>query len=66
MRKLKNIIESPEYKKVEGDVENFVKEKLEHYIPIDVGKKTIHDPVWGLLTIQIGKCRLLTLLYFKD
>ena len=39
MRKLKNIIESPEYKKVEGDVENFVKEKLEHYIPIDVGKK---------------------------
>lgn len=47
MRKLKNIIESAEYKKVEGDVENFVKEKLEHYIPIDVGKKTIHDPVWG-------------------
>lgn len=47
MGKIKNIIESPEYKKVENDIEKFVKQKLKNYVPVNTGKKTIHDPVWG-------------------
>ena len=47
MGKVKDVINSPEYKKIENDVENFVKQKLQGYVPIDTGKKTIHDPVWG-------------------
>lgn len=47
MGKVRDIIESPEYKKVENDIENFVKQKLQNYVPVDTGKKTIHDPVWG-------------------
>ena len=47
MGKIREIIESDEYKKLEKDVEEFVKAKLKNYIPADTGKKTIHDPVWG-------------------
>lgn len=47
MGKVKDIIESPEYKKIENDIETFVKQKLQNYVPMDTGKKTIHDPVWG-------------------
>lgn len=47
MEKMKNITQSSEYKKIENDIENFVKSKLQNYIPADTGKKTIHDPVWG-------------------
>ncbi|MEZ3435601.1 MAG: hypothetical protein K1W34_13440 [Lachnospiraceae bacterium] len=47
MGKVKDIIKSSEYKKVENDIENFVKQKLQNYVPMDTGKKTIHDPVWG-------------------
>ena len=47
MGKVKDIIKSPEYKKVENDIENFVKQKLQNYVPMVTGKKTIHDPVWG-------------------
>ena len=47
MWKVKDIFMSPEYKKVENDIEDFVKQKLQNYIPADTGKKTIHDPVWG-------------------
>lgn len=47
MGKIRDLIDSPEYKEIERDVENFVKEKLADYIPADTGKKTIHDPVWG-------------------
>jgi len=47
MGKVKDIIKSPEYKKVENDIENFVKQKLQNYVPVDTVKKTIHDPVLG-------------------
>lgn len=47
MSKIKNILESPEYKKVEDDVNVFVAKKLEKYVPSNMGYKTIHDPVWG-------------------
>jgi len=47
MKKLKEVIKSDEYKKIEKDVEDFVKQKLHNYVPIKVGKKTIHDPIWG-------------------
>ena len=54
MGKIRDIIRSPEYKKVETDIEDFVKEKLQGYIPVDTGKKTIHDPVWG--SIDYSEC----------
>ena len=47
MGKIKDILRSPEYKKVESDIEGFVKEKLQNYVPADTSKKTIHAPVWG-------------------
>lgn len=47
MSRINDIITSPEYKKIETDIEDFVKEKLQNYVPADTSKKTIHDPVWG-------------------
>ena len=47
MSKINDIITSSEYKKIETDIEDFVKEKLQGYIPAVTGKKTIHAPVWG-------------------
>ena len=47
MTEIENIIASEEYKTIEKDVEAFVKEKLNGYLPENRGKKTIHDPVWG-------------------
>lgn len=44
---IKDIIDSAEYRTIEKDVEEFVKQKLVNYVPADTGKKTIHDPVWG-------------------
>lgn len=63
MGKIKDILRSPEYKKVESDIEGFVKEKLQGYIPAVTGKKTIHDPVWGSIDyseweMQIIDCPL--------
>lgn len=47
MKRVNDVIKSSEYKKIENDVENFVKRKLQGYEPADTGKKTIHDPIWG-------------------
>ena len=47
MTEIENIIASEEYKTIEKDVEAFVKEKLNGYLPENRGEKTIHDPVWG-------------------
>lgn len=47
MGKIREILNSPEYKKIETDITSFVKEKIQNYAPVDTGKKTIHDPVWG-------------------
>lgn len=47
MGKVKDVINSPEYKKIEQDIESYINKKLQGYVPIDTGKKTIHDPVWG-------------------
>lgn len=47
MGKIKNVMDSPEYKEIEKDIESFVMKRLDNYIPADTGKKTIHDPVWG-------------------
>ncbi len=63
MGKIRDLIRSPEYKKVENDIEVFVKEKLQGYTPADTGKKTIHDPVWGSIDyseweMQIIDCPL--------
>lgn len=32
MGKVKDVINSPEYKKIENDIENFVKQKLQGYV----------------------------------
>lgn len=47
MGQIREVIESVEYKKIESDIEEFVKEKISDYTPTQSGKKTIHDPVWG-------------------
>lgn len=44
VRKLKD---TPEYKKIEADVEEFVKEQLANYTAGNIEGKTIHDSVWG-------------------
>ena len=65
MGKIRDIIRSPEYKKVETDIEDFVKEKLQGYIPVDTGKKQYMIRYGDLLIILNGKCRLLIALFFK-
>ena len=35
------------YKKIANDINDFVKEKLEHYSTEGVEAKTVHDPIWG-------------------
>jgi HD superfamily phosphohydrolase len=47
MSVVKNLMKTDIYKKVEADIEEFVKEKLENYVPNDIEAKTIHDSVWG-------------------
>lgn len=44
VRKLKD---TPEYKRIEADVEEFVKEQLANYTAGNIEGKTIHDSVWG-------------------
>ena len=47
MGAVKELINAFAYKEVEKNVEIFVKEKLDGYKPTSVGKKIIHDSVWG-------------------
>jgi len=66
MGKINSVINSPEYKSIEADVESFVCEKLKDYIPADTGKKQFMI-LFGVLLITLnGKCNLLTRHYFKD
>jgi len=37
----------PKYKKIETDIEAFVKGRLDEYQPVLTVGKTIHDPIWG-------------------
>ena len=59
MGKIKNVMNSPEYKEIEKDVESFVQERLKNYIPADTGKKTIHDPVWGSIDYSEWEMQLI-------
>jgi len=59
MGKIRNVMNSPEYKEIEKDVESFVKERLKNYIPADTGKKTIHDPVWGSIDYSEWEMQLI-------
>ncbi|MDR0424179.1 MAG: HD domain-containing protein [Clostridiales Family XIII bacterium] len=47
MSAIKELIDSPEYKFIENDIESFVSEKLAGYRTGDAESKTIHDSVWG-------------------
>lgn len=47
MGKIKDIIESSEYKKIAKDVSVFVKNRLEGYSGKNIESKVIHDSVWG-------------------
>jgi HD superfamily phosphohydrolase len=42
-----DLVNSEIYKKIEADIECFVREKLDNYVPTDIEGKTIHDSVWG-------------------
>ena len=66
MGKIKDILRSPEYKKVESDIEGFVKEKLQGYIPAVTGKRQSMIRYGGQLIILNGKCRSLIVPFFKD
>ena len=47
------------YRTIEGEVEAFVKEKLDGYTPCDVGKKIIHDSVWGTVEYSEWEMQLI-------
>lgn len=44
---MKELKERNSYKIISKDVDCFVKEKLKDYSTEGIGKKTIHDPIWG-------------------
>ena len=47
------------YKKIEKEIEVFVAEKLDGYKPSDVGKKIIHDSVWGTVEYSEWEMQLI-------
>lgn len=47
MNLVKQLKDTQEYKKIEADIEEFVKEQLVNYSACDIEGKTIHDSVWG-------------------
>lgn len=47
MNLVKQLKNTQEYKKIESDVEQFVKEKLKGYTPENIEGKIIHDSIWG-------------------
>lgn len=47
MNLVKKLKDTQEYKKIESDIEEFVKEQLEDYTARNIEGKTIHDSVWG-------------------
>ncbi len=59
MKRIKEIIDSSEYKKIEADIEDFVKEKLQRYVPAETDKKTIHDPVWGSIDYSAWEMQII-------
>jgi len=59
MGALTDILNSETYKKVEEEVERFVKEKLDGYEPGKTIKKTIRDPVWGSIEFSVWEIQLI-------
>lgn len=47
MNLVKKLKDTQEYKKIESDIEEFVKEQLDDYTARNIEGKTIHDSVWG-------------------
>ena len=59
MNLVKVLKDTQEYKKIETDVEQFVEEKLDGYIPGDIESKTIHDSVWGSIEYSEWEMQLI-------
>lgn len=59
MEEINRIINSPEYKVINDDVELFIKEKISTYRPEVTAKKTIHDPVWGSIDYSDWEMQLI-------
>ena len=59
MNFVKQLKDTQEYKKIESDVEQFVKEKLDGYIPSNIESKTIHDSVWGSIEYSEWEMQLI-------
>ncbi len=59
MSKIQEIINSDEYKKIEGDINDFVNQKLCDYVPSISDEKTIHDPVWGSTSYSIWEIQII-------
>jgi HD superfamily phosphohydrolase len=58
MGSLTELLNTEVYKKVENEVEVFVKEKLDGYKAEDVDKKTIRDSVWGSIEFSEWEMQL--------
>ena len=59
MNYVKQLKDTQEYKKIESDVEQFVKEKLDGYVPSNIECKTIHDSVWGSIEYSEWEMQLI-------
>lgn len=59
MNKILDVINSDEYKAIEIDINNFVRDKLCNYKVSITSKKTIHDPVWGSIDYQAWEMQLI-------
>lgn len=59
MSLVKKLKDTQEYKQIESDVEKFVKEKLNGYIPTNTESKTIHDSVWGSIEYSEWEMQLI-------
>lgn len=58
---VKELKDTQEYKQIEKDVEEFVKEKLNGYTPTNTESKTIHDSVWGFIEYSEWEVQLIDL-----
>ena len=54
-----DILNNKIYKKIEKQVESFVKEKLKGYKPEKIKKKTIRDSVWGSIEFSDWEIQLI-------
>lgn len=59
MNLVKELKDTQEYKNIESDIEEFVKEQLNNYTANNIESKTIHDSVWGSIEYSEWEMQLI-------